>query len=204
MIKRDMPRLMIRDNLLLGAGANTLAGMIAVDSTKRDHGVAYLTVRNQRNLGSNDWPLSEERLAQSDDYLKRANKSVHRSWPTNDEKANDLIRRDVHIVRWCETIYCVGLFTDDASLLKIWGDLAWPCQVYVDRFLYDQEPMDLCRLFMFDLKSECWFNWRYRWHRMSNVPQPSGIYAALGTEKLTKASRQAMEDLWKASADDDA
>lgn len=196
MVKRDMPRLMIRKNLLIGAGENTLAGVMANDSNKHDHGVAYLAVRDHKNLGANDWPLSEERLQQSNDYLKRANKSVHRSWPTKDDIVNDSMRRDVHLVRWCETIYCVGLFTDDASLLKIAGELAWPCQVYVDRFLYDQEPMDMCRLFMFDLKSESWFNWRYRWHRMNSVPMPSGIYAALGTEKLTKAGRMAIDGLW--------
>ena len=196
MIRRDMPKLMIRKDLLLGAGKNTLASIIATESTKRQHGVANLAVREHKNLRDTDWPLSEERLSQSDDYLKRANKSVHRAWPTNDRELNDAARRDVYLVRWCETIYCVGLFTDDASLLKIAGELAWPCQVYVDRFLYDQEPMDMCKLFMFDLKSESWFNWRYRWHRMSNVPSPSGIYAALGTDKLTKAGRTAIDRLW--------
>jgi hypothetical protein len=187
---------MINKNLLLGAGDNTLSGIVARESIKRDHGVANLSTKDQKHVGENDWPLSEERLIQSNDYLKRANKSVHRDWPTKNVKANDDIRRDVYLVRWCETIYCTGLFTDDASLLKIAGDLAWPCQVYVDRFLYDQEPMDLCKLYMFDLKSECWFNWRYRWHRMNNVPIPSGVYTALGPDKLSKAAKKAIESLW--------
>lgn len=196
MSKGNMPRLMIKKDILLGAGDNTLAGVMANESLKREHSVANIAVRDHKNLGKNDWPLSPERLSQSNDYLKRANKSVHRGWPTSDAESADSIRRDVYLVRWCETIYCVGLFTDDASLLKIAGDLAWPCQVYVDRFLYDQEPMDLCKLYMFDLKSECWFNWRYRWHRMNDVPSPTGIYAAIGTDKLTKAGRQAIEGLW--------
>lgn len=201
---RNLPKLMIRDNLLLGAGPSTLSGVMAIESIRRGHGVADLAVKDHKKLADTEWPLSTERLLQSDDYLKRANKSVHRGWPTTGQQANDSVRRDVYLTRWCESVYCVGLFTDDASLLKIWGDLAWPCQVYVDRFLYDQEPMDLCKLYLFDLKSECWFNWRYRWHRMSNVPTPSGVYAALGTEKLTKAGRQAIDDLWNRSSDDDA
>jgi hypothetical protein len=192
-MKATTPRLIIGKDLLLGA-PNTLASMISGESAKRSHGVANLIPQGQQPSRGTEWLLSEERLAQSNDYLKRANKSVHRGWPTVDN--NDAIRRDVYLVRWCETIYCAGLFTDDASLLKIAGDLAWPCQVYVDRFLYDQEPMDLCKLYMFDLKSECWFNWRYRWHRTNDVPSPSGIYTALGTDRLSKAGKQAVESIW--------
>lgn len=196
MIKRNVTGLIVRDDLLIGGGQDTLAGLLAPESIKRDHAVAYLAVRDNKKLTDADWPLNDNRLVKSDDYLRRANKSVHRSWPTLKEEINDLLRRDAYLTRWCETIYCVGRFTDDASLLKISGELAWPCQIYVDRFLYDQEPMDLCKLYMFDLKSENWFNWRYRWHRTNNIPQPKGVYAVLGTDRLTKAAKNAMESIW--------
>jgi len=196
MAKNTVPSLIVRDDLLIGGGQDTLAGVLAAESTKRDHAVAYLAIRPHKKLTDTDWPLGDDRLIKSDVYLRRANKSIHRSWPTSKNETNELLRRDTYLTRWCETIYCVGRFTDDASLLKISGDLAWPCQIYVDRFLYDQEPMDLCKLYMFDLKSESWFNWRYRWHRTNDIPQPKGVYAALGADRLTKAARTAIESIW--------
>lgn len=197
MLNQNITKLMIGDDLLLGAGVDSLAGVLSQGAVARSHNVAYLVNPDDGYAADGvNFTLSRERLEQSNDYLRRANKSVHRSWPTGNDAVNDGLRRDSYLVRWCQSIYCVGLFTDDASLLKIAGELAWPCQIYVDRFLYDQEPMDMCKLYMFDLKSESWFNWRYRWHRSNTVPGPSGIYSVIGTDKLTRAAKTAVDGLW--------
>lgn len=190
-------RLMINDDLLLGPGPASLAGLVSTESSRHGHSVAYITHSDSGINGDlNTFVLSSKRLEEADAYLLRANKSVHRRWPIGKHELDNDIRSASYLVRWCQTLYTVGLFTDDASLLKISGELAWPCQVYIDRFLYDQEPMDLCNLYMFDLKGETWFRWRSRWSRVSSVPPPSGIYSVLGIDRLTKASRQAMEELW--------
>jgi hypothetical protein len=106
------------------------------------------------------------------------------------------IQRDSFLVRWCDRVYAVGLYTDDASLLKISGDLAWPCQIYIDRFLYDQEPMNACELYFFDLKSENWFQWKTQWIRINNPPIPNGIYAVIGNDKLTRSAKKSIDDIW--------
>lgn len=204
-MSRQIMTQLINDDLLLGPGPDSLAGIFAADASKRNHSIAYLTCPDVASkISPETFVLSNARLSESDNFLLRANKSVHRAWPTPDSNLNDSIRRDCYLVRWCKSIYCVGLFTDDASLLKVAGDLAWPCQVYLDRFLYDQEPMDMCELYMFDLKSEAWFNWRHRWHRTSNVPAPSDIYSVIGSERLTRAAKTAIDELWAKSTDDDA
>lgn len=189
--------MMINDDLLLGPGPDGIAGIFATDAGRNNHSVVYiLHPRMDQTNDKNKFILSTDRMRESDNYMIRANKSIHRSWPTGNAESDDCIRRDSVLVRWCHRVYAVGLFTDDASLLKIASDLAWPCQVYVDRFLYDQEPMALCELYMFDLKSESWFQWRNQWMRASSIPKPFGVYAVVGNDRLNRAARQAIDDLW--------
>jgi hypothetical protein len=142
------------------------------------------------------FPLTQDQLLECDTHVKRANKSIHRAWPTNINLVDNQIRRDVLLVQWCQKVYAVGLFTDDASLLKVAGNLAWPCQAYVDRFLYDQEPMSTCELYMFDLKAEAWFMWSSRWVKIIKPPVPEGIYAVVGNERLTQSTKQELDNLW--------
>lgn len=189
--------LLMRDDLLLGAGPTGLSGIFTIDAIKRGHSVAYMTPTASKLADDfNVFRLDRERLADAENYMLRANKSIHRSWPLNDDTTNDNLRRDCYLVRWCQRIYSVGLFTSDASLLKIAGDLAWPAQIYVDRFLYDQEPMSQCELYMFDLKSESWFQWNQRWMKANEVPRPSGIYTVVGSDKLSRAAKIAIDYLW--------
>jgi hypothetical protein len=92
-----------------------------------------------------------------------------------------------------------GLFTQDASLLKINTDMAWAAQMYVDRFLYDQEPWELCELYLFDMKSESWWQWKQQWQRIESVAAPYGVYTVMGQDKLTNAGKSALRDLFAIS-----
>lgn len=189
--------LLIKDDIMLGSNPDGIAGIFSHGAVKYDHGIAYLSHPGEgRDDADQVYMLSSDRMREARNYMIRANKSIHRSWPTGNPDSDDRILRDSFLVRWCYAVYAVGLFTDDASLLKISGELAWPCQVYIDRFLYDQESMDLCKLYMFDLKSERWFNWRHRWHRAHDMEKPSGVYAVLGYDKPNRASKKAVSDIW--------
>lgn len=188
--------MMINDDLLLGTGPDGIAGIFATEAGRNAHSVVYIMKPNDPCEDANKFSLSVERMRESNNYMVRSNKSIHRSWPTGNNFSDDCIRRDSFLVRWCHRVYAIGLFTDDASLLKISGDLAWPCQVYIDRFLYDQEPMGMCELYFFDLKSESWFQWRNQWMRSSTIPKPYGIYTVVGNDRLSRAARQAIDDLW--------
>jgi len=191
--------MIINDDILLGSDPNGLAGAFAGDAARNGHSVAYLAEpdgNTRSKLKFDAFRLSPRRMIESNNYLLRANKSIHRSWPTGDTATNDQLRRDAYLVRWCHRVYSVGLFTDDASLLKISGDMAWPAQIYVDRFLYDREPMRDCELYMFDMKSESWFHWNTCWTRINDIPKPSGVYAVLGSDRISRAAKAAIDQLW--------
>jgi hypothetical protein len=77
--------------------------------------------------------------------------------------------------------------------------MAWAAQMYVDRFLYDQEPWDLCELYLFDMKSESWWQWKQQWHRIDTVPAPTGVYTVMGQDKITNGGKAALRDLFSVS-----
>jgi len=146
--------------------------------------------------------LEIEHLKTANRYLMRANKSMHRSWPRRQLATDNALRRDSWIARWTHRIYIIGLFTQDASLLKIGTDCAWSAQMYVDRFLYDQEPWALCELFLFDMKSECWWQWQQQWARTDQIPTPEGVYTILGLDKMNTAGKTALKSLYRTAAAD--
>ena len=190
--------LILNENVLLGSGPNSLAGVFATDAGKHDHSVAYIVPHDSWvTKEPNVFELSQDRMVEANNYVLRANKNLGREWPTSNADDDDDVRRDSYIVRWCQRVYSVGTFVDDESMLKIAGDIAWPAQMYVDRFLYDREPFDQCELYMYDLKSKNWYMWNTVWYQVIRVPQPSGIYSVIGSEVLSKAAKLAVDELWK-------
>ena len=145
---------------------------------------------------ANHYEIDLEHLKESNRYLMRANKNIHRSWPRQQIATDNALRRDMWMVKWAHRVYIVGRFTQDASLLKINTDVAWAAQIYVDRFLYDDEPTSLCELYMFDMKSEAWWLWNQNWTMINSIQPAHGVYTVLGLDKLTTAGRTALYDLW--------
>ena len=185
--------------ILLSDGGESVSNILAVEiASNCGHQISIITYPGS-GIGDIDqhcYELDIEHLKEANRYLLRSNKSMHRSWPRRQLNTDNALRRDSWIARWVHRIYIIGLFTQDASLLKINSDAAWPAQMYVDRFLYDQEPLELCELFLFDKKSESWFQWRQQWNRVDTVPSTDGVYTVLGQDKITNAGKSALRDLY--------
>lgn len=184
---------------MLGDGSTGTINALAVDMAKvAGHQVGLLTYPG---MGLSDaipytYDLTLDNLKEANKYLMRANKSMHRSLPRQQMAQDNALRRDYWLTKWVQTVYVTGVFTQDASLLKINTDVAWAVQMYVDRFMYDQEPFDLCQLYMFDSKSEAWWTWEKQWVRTSSVPIANDVYTVLGYDKPTNATKHAIKELW--------
>ena len=172
-----------------------LAAELARAAGHRNNTLTYPGSEGSNN-GFDSFELDIEHLKEANRYLMRANKSMHRSWPRRELNTDNALRRDSWIARWSHQIYIFGLFTQDASLLKINTDVAWAAQMYVDRFLYDQEPWELCELYLFDMKSESWWQWKQQWQRIETIPAPTGVYTVIGQDKLTNAGKAALRDIF--------
>lgn len=140
--------------------------------------------------------LEDRHLLEADAYLTLANKSIKRRWPATKENINNLLRRNYYQVHWSERVYAISELINDNSLLGIAGGTAWACQMYVDRWLHTETPIDSCELFLFDQKSNNWMMWQKEWLIIESPPRPYGIYAAIGSRNLTKNGKDAIWRLY--------
>ena len=196
---QDLDHIFAKENVLLLDGSDSTSTILSAEyATANNHGLGYLIYPGSgiNDTADNVFEINLEHLKEANRYLMRANKNMHRSLPRQNMSQDNALRRDMWLVRWCHAVYIIGLFTQDASLLKVNTDVAWPAQMYVDRFLYDQEPMDLCELFMFDLKSEAWWQWRGTWTMTREAPKATGIYTILSNEKISNAGKDAIKSLY--------
>jgi hypothetical protein len=185
-------------NVLLSGGADGADSAFGRAATAATHDVVHWSFSGHKTkLRKNLYQLTSEHLTTADPYLLRANKGILRTYPTSSAVVNDLLRRNFYQVRWSDSVYAVSQFTDDSSMLKIDGGTAWACQMYVDRFIYDQEPMDLCNLYLFDQGTIKWYGWRRGWTEIDRPPTPHGIYAGIGSRNLTADGAKAIDDLYQ-------
>lgn len=194
-----MTTIVKQNNIMLGDGTFGTVNSASVENAKlAGHQIGILTYPGIGLSDSipNTYELGLEELKEANKYLMRANKSMHRSLPRQQMAQDNVLRRDYWLTKWVHTVYVTGVFTQDASLLKINTDVAWSIQMYVDRFIYDQEPFELCQLYMFDSKSEAWWKWEKQWIRTSTVPPANGVYTVLGYDKPTNATKHAIKELW--------
>lgn len=187
-------------NILLSGGADGADTAFGKAASAAKHQVVHWTFSGHKSkLRKGLYQLTEQHLLSADASLIRANKGLVRSFPAASDHVNNLLRRNFFQVRWSESVYAISRFTDDNSMLMIAGGTAWACQMYVDRFLYDREPMELCNLFMYDMNSNHWFRWNKIWYKMDeHPPVPRGVYAGIGSRDMTPQGVEAINSLYKA------
>lgn len=145
--------------------------------------------------------LTSEQLSQADDAVARANKTLGRRWPSNNDFTNNLLRRNWYQVKDAESLYAVSSLDRKTGVS---GGTAWAVQMYLDRFLIDEEPMEKCRAYLFDRNTRLWYQFDgTRWvNLISRPPKPQGIWAGIGSRDLDYGCRIEIRKLLGTYRDD--
>lgn len=105
-----------------------------------------------------------------------ANNSLHRRFPTQSNYVNDLIFRNYYQVRDASSIYAISHFTKSGNVA---GGTAWAIQMFIDIHPNNSNVFVYCQT------SNAWYAWSNNSWTISTPPQPSGIWAGVGSRKLT-------------------
>lgn len=143
-------------------------------------------------IKENIYILTDDQLKVADPFLKQANKSLKRSFPTRSKHVDDLLRRDYWQVVDSDALYIVSWFIRDNSLLKINGGSAWAAQIYLDVCIANNK---IPNLYMFEQNEELWYCWENKWVQKI-PPTPTGIYAGIGTRDLNLAGLEAIQNIY--------
>ena len=136
--------------------------------------------------------LSDEQLKVADPSIVRANQTLKRRVPYDKTWLMNLIRRNYYQIKWSQSVYAVGFLRNG----NVDGGTAWATQMYMDRFLKDNEDISQCKLYLFDQLSRTWYFWNNDWSKMDGQPpKPSGIWAGIGTRDLNDDGKNAIRKL---------
>lgn len=185
----------LSDNICLSGGADGSDLQWGMMAGKSGHSVIHWSFKGHKsNAPENETVrLTNEQLLRADEYLKRANISMKRRWPTSNEFANNLLRRNWYQVSESQAVYAVATLS---SSKQVSGGTAWATSMYMDRFIYDNENIETCRLYLYDQNTKKWWLWRNEWVELSGDPsKPSGVWTGIGSRDLTVDGKNAIRRL---------
>ena len=158
--------------------------------------------------------LDQVLLAEATFYVKRANKSLGRTFPTRFENTNNLLKRNYYQVSKTQTVYAACPFknADDLFASEPEGGTAWAIQMFIDRF-FDSKPqpqqVSSLNIFVLNTATNEWFRHDSSYpcssakNRIVSIyekmdelpPEPSGIWTGIGTRELTNENEKVIMSL---------
>lgn len=165
-------------------GADLQWGMCA---GKLGHNVIHWSFEGHSTLAP-----SSERVVLTNEQLIEANKAVSqaaiglgKAFPKN-KFALPLIQRNYYQVAWSQALYGVGFLEGN----QVVGGTSWAVQMFLNR-------KSGLPLYFYEQTGEFWLQWDYEGNQWEtgDPPQPTGIWAGIGTRDLTKPGKEAIRTL---------
>lgn len=174
-------------------GSDALWGKLA---SELGHAVCHYTFKGHKTHVPERYieVLSQEMLNIADPFLKTANKSLGRNFPTQSNYINNLLRRNYYQINQTKVVYAIVDF-DDNMVPK--GGTAWAIQMAIDQGL---------PVFLYSPNRQCWYEWAKEfseidlsqitpewvrgiktWHMLGiEPPVPKEKWTGIGTRSISK------------------
>lgn len=182
------------DNLCLSGGAEGADLQWGMMAGHIGHSVIHWSFTGHKSQApqSEVVVLDDASLEEADEFLKRANTTLKRRFPGKSRFVNNLLRRNYYQVRWASSVYGVGVMKNG----QVQGGTAWATQMYMDRFIHDNEYMYDCKLYFFDQNINKWMQWKGEWKELEGQPPaPTGIWTGIGTRELSHDGKWAIRNV---------
>lgn len=180
----------MQDNnpILLSGGAKGADSLWGECATNTSHDVIHFTFERSNHAipKGQEYVLSKSQLKYAEQFIIKANKSLHRKWPVSNPHVANLLLRNYYQIMDSESLYAISEF-DNYGQVK--GGTAWAVQMMID-----QHPD--CPTWVFDQKTSQWHVWKQRWMPINNPPRPSGIYTGIGSRVLLPSGERAIKALY--------
>lgn len=189
------------DNVCLSGGADGADLVWGAEAARHGHGVIHFSFARHRTKAPPDAVaiLSKDQLANADPHCAIASHSLRRPFPTRSSHVNNLLRRNWFQVAEAGACYGVGNFDKVPTKLtipvgnvmtnmQISGGTAWATTMFIKR-----HGGRACQCFFFEQEICHWFCWQGDgWECVYHPPQPTGIWAGIGTRRLNSMGNLAI------------
>lgn len=177
----------ISPNICLSGGAEGADQQWGMTAGLKGHQVIHWSFEKHKTHvpESEVVPLTEEQLLAADPALDRARKVMGRGKSRTPYVMN-LLRRNYYQVRDAERVYAVASLAHKS----VEGGTGYAVTMFLQRSAFLP-----CECYVFDQDVEKWFAWKGEWVEIECPPKPHGIWAGIGSRKLTPAGKRAIRDL---------
>ena len=168
-------------------GADTV---FEIEGIKRGDKVIAHSFKGHGVTSKNRNILTDTQLQKADKFLKKANQTLERRFPTSNEKTNNLLRRNYYQVKDSDKVIAISRIENG----QVKGGTAWATQMAIDM----GKPVHV-----FDMISNKWFTWNNQpygsgWVESSQgAPKLEGVVAGIGSRNLTSKGKAVIEGLFK-------
>ena len=132
--------------------------------------------------------LNNEQLKQADVFLRKANKTLKRHFPTSKSFVNNLLRRNWYQVKDTNGVFAVGRLS--ASRKTVEGGTGWAVQMAVD----SKNPV-----YVFDTVNSSWQRYEYSKKKFISckAPRLTLNFTGIGTRALPENGKAAIEQIFE-------
>ena len=184
-------------NLLLSGGAVGADTEFGIQAIKVGHQAQHFGFQGQKFTPETQnyrVILNEIQLHESDEWLKKANKILKRSFPCRSIYVTNLLHRNYYQVKTTERVYAITPL-DNMGLPQ--GGTGWAVTMAVllkvpEIYVYDCVAHNWFEFGNFDEKN----NIMYWFVRKEQPPTPHGTYTGIGSVEITDEGREAIRKLY--------
>lgn len=165
-------------NICYSGGAKGADTIFGEQAAKAGHKVVHYRPKNVKD---------PEIKKLADQQLILANKYLKRTYPTDKESVNDLLRRNYLQIRTADKIYAVTPLNEN---MIPYGGTAWAIVMGMN---YGIEE-----IYVFDYVKDCWYEYNgVSWNKVRYVPEPEGEYAGIGSRVLPENGVKVIKSLYR-------
>ena len=171
-------------------GADKIWGDIGLEYGLDPSNIKHYYVKNQKEPYGN-FELSYEKANEADSYIRQANKTLGRTYPTKSTATNNKFRRTLHNIKDSDAVFAVTELEKGKKTVK--GGTAWGVQMAIDL----SKPT-----YVFDQNIKSWHIWNRdkKQFMPTETPRLTKIFAGIGARDLTEAGAQAIRDVYEKSS----
>ena len=189
-------------------GADKVWGDIGLEYGLDPSNIKHYYVKGQKEDYGN-FELSFDKANEADPYIKEANKTLGRTYPTKSTATNNKFRRTLHNIKDSDAVFAITEFDTMKSKRNRWtessgskknipnvkGGTAWGVQMAIDL----GKPT-----YVFDVNQEKWFMWdtKKKKFKYTETPRLTKTFAGIGARTVTENSigAKAIKDVYEKTA----
>ena len=190
----------IENSVMLSGGAegyDTLWSSIGKRYGLKDNNIKHYYVQNEQTPSGNT-SITYKQANEADPYLKKANKSLGRTFPSQDNKLNNLLRRNWYQIKDSDGVFAIA---DLKSLKEVKGGTGWAVQMGIDAnkptYVFGLNPTT--PNVEGKTKQREWFKWDKKTELFvsSDVPRLTERFTGVGHRLSNKEGRKAIQNVFE-------